>query len=127
MVDTREEEQSGQEGMDEFPVSAEEKHLIGTFAGQRTGPSLICAAGIHGNEPAGVEALKRVLDTLQAHPQTFSGKLFALLGNTEAFSQGRRYVEKDLNRMWEKDWIARLTAHIAEDLKNEDREQLELL
>ncbi len=127
MIDTREEEQSGQEGMDEFPGSVEEKHLIGTFAGQRTGPSLICAAGIHGNEPAGVEALKRVLDTLQAHPQTFSGKLVALLGNTEAFSQGRRYVEKDLNRMWEKDWIARLTAHKAEDLKHEDREQFELL
>ncbi len=127
MIDTREEEQSGQEGMDEFPGSVEEKHLIGTFAGQRTGPSLICAAGIHGNEPAGVEALKRVLDTLQAHPQTFSGKLVALLGNTEAFSQGRRYVEKDLNRMWEKEWIARLTAHKAEDLEHEDREQFELL
>ena len=127
MIDTREEEQSGQEGMDEFPGSVEEKHLIGTFAGQRTGPSLICAAGIHGNEPAGVEALKRVLDTLQAHPQTFFGKLVALLGNTEAFSQGRRYVEKDLNRMWEKEWIARLTAHKAEDLEHEDREQFELL
>ena len=64
MIDTREEEQSGQEGMEEFPSSVEEKHLIGTFAGQSRGPSLICAAGIRGNEPAGVEALKRVLDTL---------------------------------------------------------------
>ena len=127
MIDTREEEQSGQEGMDPFTGSAEEKHVIGTFAGQPRGPSLICAAGIHGNEPAGVEALKRVLDRLQAHPQTFSGRLVALLGNTEAFSQGRRYVEKDLNRMWEKDRIAQLTAHKAEDLKHEDREQLELL
>ncbi len=127
MIDTREEEQSGQEGMDEFPGFAEAKHVIGTFAGQRKGPSLICAAGIHGNEPAGVEALKRVLDTLQAHSQSFSGRLVALLGNTEAFSQGRRYVEKDLNRMWEKDRIARLTAHKAEDLKHEDREQFELL
>jgi succinylglutamate desuccinylase len=113
--------------MDEFPSSAEEKHLIGTFDGQRRGPSLICAAGIHGNEPAGVEALKRVLDTLQVHPRSFSGKLVALLGNTEAFSQGHRYVEKDLNRMWEKDRIAQLTARNAEDLKHEDREQFELL
>lgn len=127
MIDTREGEQSGQEGMDEFPGFAEGKHVIGTFAGQRSGPSLICAAGIHGNEPAGVEALKRVLDTLQAHRQTFSGRLVALLGNTEAFSQGRRYVEKDLNRMWEKDRIAQLTAHKIEDLKHEDREQFELL
>jgi len=127
MIDTREEEQSGQESMDEFPSSAEEKHLIGTFAGQRRGPSLICAAGIHGNEPASVAALKRVLDTLQAHSQSFSGRLVALLGNTEAFSQGRRYVEKDLNRMWEKDRITRLTAQKAEDLKHEDREQFELL
>ena len=127
MIDTREEEQSGQEGMDEFPGSVEGKHVIGSFAGQRSGPSLICAAGIHGNEPAGVEASKRVLDTLQAHPRTFSGTLVALLGNTEAFSQGRRYVEKDLNRMWEKDRIAQLTAHKVEDLKHEDREQFELL
>jgi succinylglutamate desuccinylase len=113
--------------MDEFPSSAEEKHLIGTFAGQLGGPSLICAAGIHGNEPAGVEALKRVLETLQAHSQTFSGKMVALLGNTEAFSQGRRYVERDLNRVWEKDRIARLTARNVRDLKHEDREQFELL
>ncbi|MCK5352000.1 succinylglutamate desuccinylase/aspartoacylase family protein, partial [bacterium] len=113
--------------MDEFPSSAEEKHLIGTFAGQRGGPSLICAAGIHGNEPDGVEALKRVLDTLQVHSQSFSGKLVALLGNTEAFSQRRRYVEKDLNRVWEKDRIDQLTARNAEDLKHEDREQFELL
>lgn len=127
MIDTGEGEQSGQEGMDEFPGFAEGKHVIGTFAGRRRGPSLICAAGIHGNEPAGVEALKRVLDTLQAHRQTFSGRLVALLGNTEAFSQGRRYVEKDLNRMWEKDRIAQLTAHKIEDLKHEDLEQFELL
>ena len=113
--------------MGELPSSAEEKHLIGTFDSQLKGPSLICAAGIHGNEPAGVGALKRVLDTLQGHPQSFSGKLVALLGNTEAFSQGHRYVEKDLNRMWEKDRIAQLAARNAEDLKHEDREQFELL
>ena len=83
--------------------------------------------GIHGNEPAGVEALTRVLGTLQDHPQAFSGRLVALLGNTEAFSQGRRYVEKDLNRMWDRAWIAQLTAHKTEDLKHEDREQFELL
>ncbi len=29
--------------------------------------------------------------------------------------------------MWEKDRIAQLTAHKAEDLKHEDREQFELL
>ena len=113
--------------MDEFPSSDEEKHVIGTLGGQRAGPSLVCAAGIHGNEPAGVEALKRVLDELRAHPRPFSGKLVALLGNTEAFSQGRRYVEKDLNRMWEKDRVARLTARNAEGLEHEDREQFELL
>ncbi len=127
MVDTGEEEQSGQEGMDPLTGATEEKHVIGTFAGQSRGPTLICAAALHGNEPAGVEALKRVLDTLQAHPRSFSGRLVALLGNTEAFSQGRRYVERDLNRTWEKDKIAQLTAHKAEDLKYEDREQFELL
>lgn len=113
--------------MNEFPGSAGEKHVIGTFVGQGGGPSLICAAGIHGNEPAGVEALKRVLETLRKEPRTFSGKLVALLGNTEAFSQGRRYVKQDLNRMWEKDRIAWLMARKLEELEHEDREQLELL
>ena len=36
-------------------------------------------------------------------------------------------MEKDLNRMWEKDRVVQLTARKAEDLKHEDREQFELL
>jgi len=35
--------------------------IIDTFGEQGSGPLLIVLAGIHGNEPAGIEALVRVM------------------------------------------------------------------
>lgn len=53
---------------------------------------------MHGNEPSGVIALQEVLTTLdegQMH-----GEVLALVGNMEALAQNRRYIDRDLNRMW---------------------------
>lgn len=35
--------------------------VLGCLRGARPGPTLVCIGGIHGNEPAGVQALRRVL------------------------------------------------------------------
>ena len=44
--------------------------LIGTHAGERPGPLLVCVGGVHGNEPAGVRALEAVLDEAQSIVQS---------------------------------------------------------
>ncbi len=37
---------------------------IGSFEGKEKGPLLIGIAGMHGNEPAGVDALERIFELL---------------------------------------------------------------
>lgn len=76
---------------------------IGTLRGDTAGPCLIVVGAIHGNEPAGVLALRRVFDRLRDHQVEISGDFVGLLGNIRAFQQGLRYLDRDLNRLWQPD------------------------
>ncbi len=101
--------------------------LIGRHTGRERGPLLICLAGVHGNEPAGYEALRLIFNMLEVEPVTnpgfrFRGRLVGLLGNRQAFAARRRYLQRDLNRMWTDEEIDRVcrvprTALEAEDLE----------
>ena len=75
-------------------------HLLGRFRGSAAGPLLVCIGGIHGNEPAGVAALERVVASLTRERPPFRGELVALRGNLAALELGRRFVDEDLNRIW---------------------------
>ena len=48
-------------------TSVEERKL-GELEGAHAGPTLLCVAGIHGNEPAGVHAVRRVLRKCRRPP-----------------------------------------------------------
>ncbi len=74
--------------------------VLGRVAGDRHGATLLCVAGIHGNEPAGIEALGRVFKTLAERRQVVHGELVGLAGNLAALTRQRRYVDTDLNRDW---------------------------
>ncbi|OAV45970.1 succinylglutamate desuccinylase/aspartoacylase family protein [Lewinella sp. 4G2] len=79
--------------------------IIGHYRGSEPGPLVVAIGGIHGNEPAGVRALERLFELLAEEPDinpgfTFRGELLALRGNLEALSQGVRYIDTDLNRIW---------------------------
>ena len=79
--------------------------VIGHYVGQEPGPLVVAIGGIHGNEPAGVQALEQLFDLLQEEPMvnpgfTFRGELLALRGNLEALRAGKRYIDIDLNRIW---------------------------
>lgn len=102
--------------------------IIGRYTGQHHGALLIVFGAMHGNEPAGVEALKTVFKMLDNEPNVnpgfeFTGKMIGLIGNKKAFRQGKRFIKKDLNRYWEPDHLAK----IKDQLITPDAEDLEMV
>jgi succinylglutamate desuccinylase len=91
------------------------------------GPTLLVLAGVHGNEPAGVEAAQRVLAHLARCETPIRGRLVAFAGNLGAMAQGRRYQRRDLNRGWGAAAIAAMEQRVGPDRSPEDDEQRDLL
>ncbi len=104
------------------------KRIIGNYTHHQDGPLLIVMGAIHGNEPAGVNALRTVLGQLKEWNLPIMGELIGVVGNLRALSQQKRYIEADLNRQWGMENVLRIqqTAN-HELLKQEDLEQKELL
>jgi predicted deacylase len=83
------------------------RHLLGRRVDRATGPLLVCVAGLHGNEPAGVAALRRVLAELERSPEPLAGGVAAYAGNLGALAAGERFLDRDLNRLWSPEALAR--------------------
>jgi hypothetical protein len=99
--------------------------VLGRFGPRGGAPTLVVVSGLHGNEPAGVRAAQRVRETLARSATELQGELILLLGNVSALQDGRRYVERDLNRAWTAGQIDRLLHTGGTGV--EDREQRDLL
>ena len=80
--------------------------VIDQLSGAEAGPTLLLVGGVHGNEPAGVNAARRVLGRLRAAGAGVAGEVVALTGNMRALAAGRRYLVRDLNRQWTPERIA---------------------
>jgi succinylglutamate desuccinylase len=107
------------------------KRIIGTYESQRQGALIIAIGAMHGNEAAGVLALREVFSMLEKEKVSnsdfvFHGKLIGLIGNLKAYQTNQRFVENDLNRLWKSDFIANLQENTA-NLQNEAAELIELL
>ena len=113
--------------MSRAAVSAELVREIGRWDKGIQGPTLLVTAGVHGNEPAGLEAIGRVLQTLHGCDAPLRGRVVALRGNLGALAVGSRYLSRDLNRGWSASALAAIRAKPAADRSSEDREQLELI
>ncbi len=74
--------------------------VLGDIGSAGAGRTLICIAGLHGNEPAGIQALERVLRRLAERPDRLEGRLIGLVGNRSALAAGQRFLQEDLNRAW---------------------------
>lgn len=77
------------------------------------GPLILVIGGMHGNEIAGVKAIDYVLKMLEVEHITrpdfrFHGRFVGLAGNLEALRRGIRFVDQDLNRIWDPERIERL-------------------
>lgn len=79
--------------------------ILGDAGDTLAGPTLIIVGGLHGNEPAGVEGLKRVFARMEADGCAPRGRLVGVTGNRAALAQGKRYIDRDLNRVWLEDHL----------------------
>jgi succinylglutamate desuccinylase len=101
--------------------------IIGEYSSGRPGPLLLLIGGMHGNEPAGIEAARRVLERLSSERLTIRGRFLALAGNLTALKLGQRFIESDLNRMWSVGDLERLRRRGPIQDSVEEREQRGLL
>jgi predicted deacylase len=84
--------------------------VVGRVKGRGGGATLIAVGGIHGNEPAGVEAMRRVLRRLVEGRTPIHGEILAFAGNVPALNKGRRYLDTDMNRLWAPEALAEQSA-----------------
>jgi len=108
------------------------QRLIGSHEGEDTDVLLVCLGAMHGNEPAGFRAIELVLKMLEIEPFKnkdfrFKGKLVGLVGNLKALESNRRFIDKDLNRMFIEEDIENFKTLPEDELVNEKKEILELI
>ncbi len=70
-------------------------------SGAKEGPVLVLFAGVHGNEPAGLKAIDAISEKMNSSTHPFNGTVYAVTGNKQALELGVRYLDTDLNRLWE--------------------------
>lgn len=61
---------------------------------RRTGKTLAVFCGVHGNEKAGIFAVKKILKDVKIK----SGTVYFVFANPRAIKQNKRFIEKNLNR-----------------------------
>ena len=108
------------------------ERIIGKYTGVERGPLLICLAGMHGNEPAGIRALESLFQMLEVEPMVnpdfhFCGRIIGLRGNVQALRLQQRFLEKDLNRQFTPENVQRVRQLPVAQLTAEDLELRQLL
>jgi succinylglutamate desuccinylase len=98
------------------------ERILFNIKGENNGPTVVFFGGIHGNEPAGIFALQSVLNDIEN--STVNGNIYAISGNLKALKEGKRYISKDLNRVWTEEGIKSLLE--TSSIVSEHKEQLEL-
>ncbi len=84
------------------------KREIGRYGNVKNGPTVVFFAGIHGNEPSGIFALKNVFRHLEKQRPEFNGNVVALSGNLAALERGERFIKDDLNRVWQSERVEKI-------------------
>ncbi len=113
--------------MDPRELPGKTQRVIGSSRGTDPGPTLVCTAAIHGDEPAGVSSLQHVFAVIEERRPRLHGEFVGIAGNLQAFARDQRYLATDLNRYWLPENIHRARNGDAELLTYEDREMRELL
>ena len=73
--------------------TTELERILGTYDGSKPGPTLIAFGGMHGNEPSGVIALRKVFQEIQSYQPNFNGKFVGIACNLGALSVKKRFIK----------------------------------
>ncbi len=108
------------------------QRLIGHYTGTERGVLIIVLAAVHGNEPAGIQALhtffSRLEDTANSRAGlAFRGRIVGLMGNIQAYERRLRFVKKDLNRIMTLENVKKVRLIPESRLIYEDLELIELI
>jgi len=103
------------------------QRVIGSIEGSENGPTIVVLAGMHGNEPSGVEALENVFSIIKAGERPFSGELLGIRANLPALEDGVRFIDEDMNRIWFPTIIQQIRETPAEELKSIERIEIKKL
>src|SRR5262249_25141370 len=96
--------------------------VVAELRGAEPGPLVLVVGGIHGNEPLGLMAARRVLAKLDN--STLRGDVTVLAGNLRALAQNRRFLVRDLNRQWTAAKVAAAARAPAEDPEALEQKEL---
>lgn len=99
--------------------------IIDHLKGEKEGPTVVFFAGIHGNEPAGIFALKHVMRELKLQQRSILGEVYAIAGNLRALEKNVRFLDEDLNRIWSPEKVKHIQQK-KEELKGDENELFEL-
>lgn len=78
----------------------ETERIIEYLSHKKDGPTVVFFGGVHGNEPAGIVALRRAIQQLKAEQTPIYGEVYAVAGNLGALKKQVRFQKEDLNRIW---------------------------
>tara|TARA_R100000935_G_scaffold58415_2_gene95339 strand:+ start:12107 stop:13000 length:894 start_codon:yes stop_codon:yes gene_type:complete len=96
----------------------ETNRILGSYTSNKEGPLLFVTAAVHGNEPSGVHALKRIFKVLNAEKPLIHGTLVGVVGNVPALQKEVRFIDEDLNRTWTKENLQQ------EDKSSNEKQQM---
>ncbi len=87
-------------GIEPFGEKMTVKRVLGNIKGENGTPTIIVIAGMHGNETAGIHAVKKVLQKIDTQKIQFKGNFYVIAGNLNALQKNIRFEKADLNRLW---------------------------
>ncbi|MBU2525879.1 MAG: succinylglutamate desuccinylase/aspartoacylase family protein [Bacteroidetes bacterium] len=100
--------------------------IIGHIKGINPGATVVFFGGIHGNEPAGIKALEQVFAQLKSWNIKMNGTLYGFRGNVKALELEKRFLESDLNRIWQRHHITSILRRDKEFLRPDEQELLHI-
>ncbi|MDZ7772391.1 MAG: succinylglutamate desuccinylase/aspartoacylase family protein [Balneolaceae bacterium] len=106
---------------------AEADRVVGHAEGPVPGPRFLILGGMHGNEPAGVEALQQVFGMMERHGAVVRGTVLGLRANLPALREGVRYIDEDMNRIWFPRILEQVRGTPAGELDSSERRQIKKL
>jgi succinylglutamate desuccinylase len=103
------------------------ERIIGSIDGDPGGPTVVIVAGMHGNEPAGVEATKNILGKLKDVTPPIDGRILGIRANISALNQQVRYIDEDMNRLWFPSILEKLRTTPERQIESSERIEIKRL